>query len=75
MFDMRKCRIDTVNTINHTTLRYLLVSLILLVGIPLFAIPTLVANGYNVYGPIAAMAIIYGTIISYVIVTNYKCNM
>lgn len=70
---MRKCRIDiTVNTINDRTIRYLLVSLALLVGIPIFVIPTFVANDYNIYIPVVAMAMVYGTIISYIIVTNYK---
>ena len=68
-------RIDvTVSAINDRTIRYLLVSLALLVGIPLFMIPTFVANDYNIYAPVVAMAIVYGTIISYIIITNYKYN-
>ena len=47
-------------------------SLALLVGIPIFVIPTFVANDYNIYIPVVAMAMVYGTIISYIIVTNYK---
>jgi hypothetical protein len=69
-------RIDvTVETINDRTIRYLLVSLALLVGIPLFVIPTFAANNYNIYAPIVAVTMVYGTIISYIIVTNYKYNV
>lgn len=64
-----------MNTINDRTIKYLLVSLALLVGIPLFVIPTFVANDYNIYAPVVAMAMVYGTIISYIVITNYKYNV
>jgi hypothetical protein len=47
MFDMRKCGIDRMNTINDSTIRYLLVSSILLVGI-LFSISTIIVDVYDI---------------------------
>jgi fatty acid desaturase len=62
-------RIDvTVETINDRTIRYLLVSLALLVGIYLFVMPTFAANNYNIYAPIVAMAIVAMAIVAMAIV-------
>jgi hypothetical protein len=63
-----------MNIRNNRTRRYFLLPLLLLVGIPLFVMPTFAIN-YNIYVPVVAVVIIYGSIISYNFVTIYKYNM
>jgi hypothetical protein len=64
-----------VNTRSDRTIERLLLCLALLVGIPLFVMPTFATNNYNIYVPVVAMTIIYGTIVSYIIVTRHTYDM
>jgi nucleoside recognition membrane protein YjiH len=51
------------------------IAIALLVGIPLFMIPTLIRNGYNISVLFLAMTIIYGITILYAVIVRHRYNM
>jgi Ca2+-dependent lipid-binding protein len=64
-----------MDTEDNKTRKNLSIAVALLVGMPLFVLPTFIGNGYNISVPILVTIIICCMVILHIIITRYKRNM